>query len=336
MVLHLTGDQASDVSGDFDIVATYCDPDDGPGKVLQILTHGLSFDRSYWDYPAQNGKYSYVVQAVDNHGYSTLAYDRLGVGESSKGDSITQLQMGLEVATLHRLTVLASSGHIPGISQGFSDIVHVGHLLSSSVTYNFANQYPGLTKGIVLTGFSQIPSFAAYFAIGGQFVPVTQIPSAAVRYPPGYLSVGAVGGLHTNFFAPGDFDPDILEYAFAHGQPSTPGELITIEDGTDVVSNFSGPVYIITGGESFRSRLIVERQIDRNAERDIPFCGGNCYGTQVINGTAPDLLVASQRFFPEASQLNTTVLPAAGHGLNLAYKFQMTYDLIFRFLQSAI
>lgn len=33
------------VSGNFDIEATYCQPSAGPGKVLQILTHGIGFDR---------------------------------------------------------------------------------------------------------------------------------------------------------------------------------------------------------------------------------------------------------------------------------------------------
>lgn len=33
------------VSGNYEIAATYCEPDSGPGKVVQILTHGIGFDR---------------------------------------------------------------------------------------------------------------------------------------------------------------------------------------------------------------------------------------------------------------------------------------------------
>jgi len=33
------------VSGDYNISATYCEPDAGPGKVVQVLTHGIGFDR---------------------------------------------------------------------------------------------------------------------------------------------------------------------------------------------------------------------------------------------------------------------------------------------------
>ena len=33
------------VSGQYEIAATYCEPDQGPSKVVQILTHGIGFDR---------------------------------------------------------------------------------------------------------------------------------------------------------------------------------------------------------------------------------------------------------------------------------------------------
>lgn len=35
------------VTGDYNIEATYCHPDSGPSKVIQVLTHGLGFDRRY-------------------------------------------------------------------------------------------------------------------------------------------------------------------------------------------------------------------------------------------------------------------------------------------------
>lgn len=39
--------QYNTVSGSYEIEATYCKPDSGSSKVLQILTHGIGFDRRY-------------------------------------------------------------------------------------------------------------------------------------------------------------------------------------------------------------------------------------------------------------------------------------------------
>ena len=33
------------VSGSYNIAATYCTPDSGTGNVIQVLTHGIGFDR---------------------------------------------------------------------------------------------------------------------------------------------------------------------------------------------------------------------------------------------------------------------------------------------------
>ncbi len=70
------------VSGMYDLAVTYCAPDQGHGKTLQILTHGIGFDRSYWDLSFNNYSYSYVETAVDRYGFSTLSRDRLGIGMS--------------------------------------------------------------------------------------------------------------------------------------------------------------------------------------------------------------------------------------------------------------
>lgn len=37
------------VSGTYNLSTTYCTPDSGPGHALQLLTHGIGFDRSYWE-----------------------------------------------------------------------------------------------------------------------------------------------------------------------------------------------------------------------------------------------------------------------------------------------
>ncbi|KFA66079.1 hypothetical protein S40285_08137 [Stachybotrys chlorohalonatus IBT 40285] len=301
------------ISNTYSLAATYCQPDAGPGKTLQILTHGIGFDRSYWDLSFNNYNYSYVVDAVD-HGYSTFAWDRLGVGESSHGDPISEIQIFLEIAALAELTNKLSSGKIPGIDGSFDKTVHVGHSFGSAISYALVNMYPKISDAIILTGFSQVANFVPYFAVGGNFAPVSTIPALASKYPAGYVGPQTSIAVHTNFFAPGDFDPAALELAFSTGQPTTPGEVLTLGAGATNPNRFKGPVMIITG------------------EQDIPYCGGNCYGTAAIDNCAPDLIENSAQYFRSASVFNATIVPGAGHGLNFGYSHVTTYSAMLNFL----
>lgn len=115
------------MSGSYDIAATYCEPDSGQSSALQILTHGIGFDRSYWDLPFNNYNYSYVNEAVDEYGFSTFTWDRLGIGMSSHGNPLTEIQALLEVDALYQLTTMLEAGTISGVPGGFDIITHGGH-----------------------------------------------------------------------------------------------------------------------------------------------------------------------------------------------------------------
>jgi len=238
--------QPVNVSGSYTLATTYCEPDSGPGKVLQLLTHGIAFDRSYWDFPFANHKYSYVDAALAR-GYSTLAWDRLGTGQSSHGDPVNEIQAFLEVAALAELTRKLRAAAIPSLKTPYPKIVHVGHSFGSVQSYTLAQQHPELSAGLILTGFSQNATYGPYFVLGANLVAASAIPGLAA-YPAGYLASGNPSALQSNFFAPGQFEPRILQAAFLAGQPLAVGELLTIAGGTTSGSSFAGPVLVITGG----------------------------------------------------------------------------------------
>ncbi len=220
------------------------------------MTHGVGFDRSYWDFPLQNRKYSYVARAVDQFHYSTLTWDRLGVGASTHAkDPINGLQIFLEIEALRALTEVASHGKLPGVRHSFNDIVHLGHSFGSAMTYSLVNQYPDISKGIVLTGFSQVPNFMGLFALAANFVPVSSIPSLRLKYPKGYIGAGSRSAVQLDFFGQGDFDSQVLDYAYRNGQPHTPGELLTVGAGGGIPNTFKGPAMIITGGKNNKFRF---------------------------------------------------------------------------------
>ncbi len=75
----------------FSISAEYCTPTayQHPAHLdVQILTHGLGFDKSYWRSGGDSSGYNYVRAATDA-GYATLSYDRISNGGSSLVDPYT-------------------------------------------------------------------------------------------------------------------------------------------------------------------------------------------------------------------------------------------------------
>ena len=166
--------------------------------------------------------------------------------------------------------------------------------------------YPNISDGIALTGFSQNGSFVPFFQLGGNFIDVKENAALAPLYDHGYLAAGNPSGVQTNFFAPGSFDPEILTFAATTGQPVTVGELLTIGGETASPNHFAGPVFVITG------------------ERDVPFCGGSCLNGAPNGSSIP---AQAQKTFT-STNITTTIVPGAGHGLNLEYSHPFTYKSI--------
>lgn len=240
------------------MAATYCEPDAGPSKTVQLLTHGIGFDRTYWDLSVYSYNYSYAAVANDEYGYSTFAWDRLGIAQSDHGEPVNEIQSSLEIAALYTLTQQLRNGSIEGISCGFDKVVHVGHSFGSIQSYSLEVLHPGASDGLILTGFSQVAQYNPYFALGGNFVTANGL-LPFVNYPDGYLANGSPSGVQTDFFAPGSFDPALLDLAVTSGKPVTIGELLTLAGATANPNPLKGPVLIITGGES--NNLVVKLEL---------------------------------------------------------------------------
>lgn len=273
------------INGTYNITATYCSPAKGSANVIQVLTHGVGFDRSYWNLPFNNFNYSYTNVAVNQYGFATLSYDRLGIGQSQHGDPLNFVQSWTEMSALEALSQMLRDGSIPGIPK-FQKVLHVGHSYGSLQAVGLLKQNPDLWDGIALTGFSPQSLYLNFFELGSDFI---EAQSIAPDYPLGYLAPGGTAALQEALLAPNAFDPTILPFLLATGTPPTVGEFLTLGIG-DVVNGppteFSGPVIIVSG------------------ENDVPFCGGNCL--QSFEGYA-SLPAASQRLFPNASAYQTVI-----------------------------
>ena len=93
-------------------------------KVWLSIRADTSF--RYWDLPYNNYNYSYICTAVDEYKYHTVAIDRLGIGLSSHGDPLNEIQAPLEVAALAAITQKLRDGSFPGAARPYQKIVHVG------------------------------------------------------------------------------------------------------------------------------------------------------------------------------------------------------------------
>ena len=186
--------------------------------------------------------------ATDQCKYSSLSFDRLGIGNSSHGEPLNEIQIFLEIAATAQLTQMLRNGTFPGVNHTFSKVVHVGHSFGSAQTYALASMYPNITDGIVLTGFSMNESFVNPFIDGGNFqqanrnqplrfgnitgtqaqnvlsmyaeplasfifpVDLTSLP-ALQALQNGYLVTSNIEANKLQFFKPHYYDPAILELA---------------------------------------------------------------------------------------------------------------------------
>lgn len=108
------------ISGTYDIGATLCVPAHNvKPTAVQLLTHGVGFSRSYWDFAPG---YSYV-DVASSYGYATFFYDRLSVGTSSKPPPL-EVQIPIELEILYVLATMLRQGQIGHTA--FSTIVGAG------------------------------------------------------------------------------------------------------------------------------------------------------------------------------------------------------------------
>jgi hypothetical protein len=109
------------------IAGTLCAP---PGATtVQILVHGWSYARYYWDSPNQPDTYSYV-RAANRRGYATLNIDRLGDGQSTHPLSAFD-NFYADVSTVHQVITALRDGRL---GTHYAKVIEVGHSLGGILT----------------------------------------------------------------------------------------------------------------------------------------------------------------------------------------------------------
>lgn len=294
------------VSGNYKIGVTLCTPvgNDKPSGV-QFLTHGVGFDRTYWDFAAG---YSYIDAAAQN-GYATFSYDRLGVGLSAKPDPVEVVQAPLEVEVAHSLITSLASGKFGDLKP--TKVIGVGHSFGSIITQALTAQYPQLLDAAILTGFSVNSTSMPVFLQGLNLAIANQNqPARFALLNNGFLVSSTAISQQIGFFRAPGFDPAILYKAEATKGSVTFGELFTTTAVTRPAKEYTRPVAVVNGNN------------------DLPFCFGNCsYPTNQAAAVQPALYRGVA-----AADFGTHLAPVTGHGLNLHYSAEASYKYIQDFI----
>lgn len=273
------------------IAGTLCRPAGRAPRVVQVLVHGSTYDRRYWDWPGHDGRYSYV-RAMRRAGYATLAIDRLGSGASShpKAGFVTYAN---NVRTLGQVVDWAQR-RLPR-----ARVVLVGHSYGTLVSAAVANRRRDIAA-VVATGATTTAGSATAGGIAPCLIDARTDPVTRGLLPRGNGGAGYLtsrAGCRAGVFFDSAFaDPAVIAEDEARKGTLTPGEVVGSPlsgVGRWPVSGVRAPVLLAVGAS------------------DTLFC------TPVTVCGSSAALQASERPRWRRASLTAVVHPGSGHNLNL-------------------
>lgn len=247
---------------------------------------------------------------------ATLSYDRLGVGNSSHPNGITDVQINYEIAQAIAIGQALGAGTLDTLG-AFGTKVAVGHSYGSNMLTGVAAMQPDLYDALVLTGFTGNATNGPLGLAGfGTTIANVSYPE---RFPYGsdYLSTPSVSADQMGFFHyPNYTQAALSQFTNTKGE-YTIGEINTISGPLMLNrTSYTKPTFVVTG------------------DYDAPYCAANCSVTSL--GANMTQLDTARTVFPAvaAADFGTYVVPDTGHGINFHTTAYMAYEQIFSFISS--
>jgi pimeloyl-ACP methyl ester carboxylesterase len=283
-----------------------CRPSAAPSTTqVDVLVHGASYNRQYWDWPVSPGTYSYVAQTL-SAGRATFALDRLGAGQSSHPLSAL-ITTAADAYTLHQAVALMRSS-------GFSTVDVVGHSFGSVIAIDEAGTYRDVDK-LVVTGLlhSQGTGLAT---VAATFYPADLDPQFGLLFPAGYLTT-LPGDRGLDFYDAATADPTVIAYDEAHKDAISATELAAGITETELPA-LTNPSRLVTAPV-----LVVEGQ------QDTIFCN------LLVNCADPAAVLAEEApFYPAAARLAADTVPGTGHDIALHPSAAQSFAAIDRWIRT--
>ena len=256
---------------------------------VDILVHGATYNREYWDFGYRRHRYSYVRTAL-HMGRNVFYYDRLGDGGSSRPDS-TEVTMQADAEVLKQVVDYMKN------KEHFNQVNVIGHSFGSAASILAASQSNDIDR-LVVTSLLQSTGPAL---INGELkqYPANQDPQFTGQgYDDGWLT--SEPGNRSVFYDTASADPGVIAYDEDHKDVSSltqvlDGRLLrTLPPETNPTADLHMPVLIIDG------------------QNDSLYCGA-----ELDCSNLTDVKAFIQPYYPNVSNLTVVTVPDTGHDINL-------------------
>jgi len=282
----------------FNVVGTLCWRGMLRDQPLQLLVHGSTASRVYWDLPLRGELYSYVRRATQA-GFATFNFERIGIGASDRPPG-AEVTLTSNAFVLSQVTHALRNGTLAGVP--FQHIIGVGHSFGSRTLQRMQALFPAELTGLILTGtlHDDGPELASVLQAAAR--PAASDPRfAGQQFPPGYLTLA--DGLQLSFLVNADrADADIVNFHESLKETLTTGELASPRINDDSLQ-IDVPVLLLVG------------------EFDRVVCGSrvDCSDLQSIRAL-------ENTFYRPPACLRVEIIRGSGHLFTLQRSPQGTYS----------
>lgn len=287
-----------------------------PGTV-QLLVAGATYNHEYWDFPADNGYYSYV-QAATAAGYATFDVDRIGIGNSSHPAS-TSVTMNAATVSLHDTITALRGGAADG--HAFSHVIIVGHSLGSYETWNEVAAYHDV-DAVIITGALHGVNPAAPSTFFGQ-------DSYSAVDDPKFAGSGLDAGYLTT-------KPGVRQSVFYDTATADPAIVAADEANKDTVTSSeaagTGPLFRLAPTQAPSYQITVPTLSISGAEDFF-----HCPGVTAYDCNNPASVQAFEsQYYQPAAHLQVVLIPSTGHVLALSQTAPATDAVMIAFALSNV
>lgn len=271
---------------------------------MDVLVHGATYDRSYWDSDFNDPQYSYVDRTLEA-GRATFSYDRLGVGRSSRLPS-TSVTMFADAYVVHQI--------LEHFRPQFRTINLIGHSYGSRIAQLETSEYNDADRLVLTGGLHAVGAALTKGEIA--LYPANQDPLFAGQALDSGWATTKPGATRAAFYYLPGADSSEIAYDDAHKSIVS---VIQFQQGIAIGrvrpdSNVSNRIT--------RRMLLVSGQDDRLA------CGLalDCTDTAAVK-------VHEQPYYTSAASLTVIIIPNTGHDIALHLSASASFDAINHWLQ---